>query len=211
MYKYCVNDICPLLPIRKSTISPMLTSVWFAQFCLSMRDFLQISILPNISQPRLSRQTQNSSRRKKWQKERRKKRRQVRHQMHRHTGERGRSIYWTSGIDTNKRHLTPYLPWKGWLRAKLVAAVTQSPAIGLWSSENVGLLHLQSLPKLCCLSDPKMHLVRFSDRSSIFILHGWGPQSTETQWQECATEKYSWPELVCLIKAYMGVRSRSGK
>ena len=29
-----------------------------------MRDFLQISILPNISQPRLSRQTQNSSRRK---------------------------------------------------------------------------------------------------------------------------------------------------
>ena len=129
-------------------------------------------------------------------------------------GERGRSIYWTSGIDTNKRHLTPYLPWKGWLRAKLVAAVTQSPAIGLWSSENVGLLHLQSLPKLCCLSDPKMHLVRFSDRSSIFILHGWGPQSTETQWQECAAEKYSWPELVYLPRSdqifemsLMGVRS----
>ena len=88
------------------------------------------------------------------------KRRQVRHQMHRQGRERGRSIYWTSGIDTNKRHLTPYLPWKGWLRAKLVAAVTQSPAIGLWNSENVGLLHLQSLPKLCSLSDPKMHLVR---------------------------------------------------
>ena len=83
MCKYCVNETCPLLPLRKFTISPMLTSMWFAQFCLSMRDFLQISILPIISQPRLSSQTQNSSRRKKWQKERRKKRWQVRHQMHR--------------------------------------------------------------------------------------------------------------------------------
>ena len=169
MYKYCVYEFCPLLPLKKSTISPILTSMWFAQFCLSMRDFLQISILPNISQPRLSRQTQNSSRRKKWQKGRRKKGDRcgtkcigtqgkgeevyIGHQVLTRISVTWRLTY-LERADSGQSLLQP------WLR---------SPAIGLWSSENVGLLHLQSLPKLCSLSDPKMHLVRY--RAQNFNLH----------------------------------------